>query len=133
MLPLVLLSLGALISWGAWGFVLWRFDPETSRIALLLFYASLGAAFWGTLTTTGMVWRWRMRDRIASRAEIGILARQALLITMFIIAILNLAAQHLLKWWNIIPLVLLTAALEVFFNSLNKRDRHSYASKSITK
>jgi hypothetical protein len=128
MAPLVILSAGTLVAWGAWSFVLVGFSPFTGGyVAQILFHFSLGLALLGTLMTVGMIWHFRRRGMAASKAEVGIIARQAFLIVAFVIVVLNLASARLLRWWNVAPLALLTITLELFFMSLNTR-RRKYAS-----
>ncbi len=55
MLAFILLGIGSLISWAAWVFVLFRFDPLTDGgLAHLMFYLSIGFALLGTLMTVGL-------------------------------------------------------------------------------
>ena len=121
MLPLILLLIGTLVAWGSWGFVLFYFDALTDGwVPHMLFYGSLALSFIGTLMLLGLqLHKWRT-GMMASRFKAGMIARQASLITLFTVVVLNLAAGRLLKWWNIIPLALLVLALELFFSSLHK-------------
>lgn len=127
MLPLVFLAIGTAITWGAWVFIILRFDPFVGGVPVrIMFYASIGLALIGTLLLLGMwLHKWR-HGRVASRPEAGVILREALLFVTFTIVVLNLASYRLLKWWNIMPLVLLTLSVELFFNSLDKKmRRHS--------
>lgn len=122
MLSIILLGSGALFAWGAWVFVLWKFDPQTgSLVGPALFYFSLALALAGTLTLARLLWHHRRAGMSASRLEVGIIVRQALLFALFAVVVLLLAAQRLLKWWNIIPLALLALTIELFFYSLTRR------------
>lgn len=129
MLSIILLSLGAFLAWGAWVFVLLKFDPQAGgAVGPALFYTSLALALTGTLTLARVLWHHRCTGMSASRAEMSIIVRQALLFGLFVIVVLVLAAARLLKWWNIIPLAFLTLAVELFFHSLTRRQT-PYASK----
>lgn len=130
MLPIVLLLIGALTAWGAWGFVLVRFDPLVDGFIVHgLFYLSLALALIGTLTLLGLrIHTWRT-GRMASRSEMGQIVRQGALVTFFVVMILTLAAWRLLRWWNIVPLALLTFTVELFFSSLHKRHNITYVTK----
>src|SRR3989338_346721 len=132
MLPLILLGIGSIVSWGAWIFVMVRFDPFVGKwIAHGLFYASLALALQGTLMLAGMFWYKHKYGRTGRRAEVGIIARQAALFVCFIIVVFILSARDILKWWNIAPLAFLTFTIELFFISLSRKthSNHIYASK----
>lgn len=121
MLPVILLGIGTAIAAGGWFFVLFKFDPFASGIAApLLFYASFAFATLGAVMLGGLgFFRWR-RGRYATRREFGVIARQALLFTLFTAAVLYLASVRLLRWWNIIPLALVIIIAEMFIASLNR-------------
>lgn len=124
MAPLILLTIGSVIAWGAWGFVLVKFDPFINGSLIhLLFYASLSMALLGTLTLIGLFWHKKRVGMPASRGEVGALTRQILLFIIFIVVMLNLAAANLLKWWNLIPLALAVFTVELLFTSLQKHNR----------
>ena len=78
-------------------------------------------ALQGTLTLAGMHWHKRRHGIAASRVEVGMIARQSALISGFLITILLLAARDILRWWNILPLAILTFIFELLFLSLHKR------------
>lgn len=124
MLPIIMLEGGTVAAWIAWIFMLVKFDPNSGGwIAHLLFYAALGLALQGTLTLAGFFWRRRSHGMIASRAQIGMILRQALLVNAFVLACLILAARNLLRVWSVLPLAVLTLVLEAFFISLSRRGR----------
>ena len=126
MVALILLGIGIAIAWGAWGFVLVRFDPFVDGWTTpALFYASLGMALLGTLILVRLLWHQRHTGMTASRAEAGVFTRQAFLFTAFVLVILNLAAVNLLRWWNLIPLALLALTAELLFSSLHQRGRQA--------
>lgn len=112
---------GTVLAWGAWVFVILRFDPALSGwIGHLFFYASLGLAVQGSLMIAGFFWRKKQTGIIASRREIGQIARQAWLGVVFALVSLILASRQLLKWWSVLPLALLIIVIELFFISLQK-------------
>lgn len=121
MTPLIVFAVGTLAAWAAWIFVIVRFDPTVSDfVGHALFYASLGLALQGTLMLAGIFWRKKQQGMIASRTQMGIIGRQALLFNGFVLVSLILASRQLLKWWNIIPLAVLTLTVELFFISIQK-------------
>lgn len=122
MAPLFILGLGTAVAWAAWIFVLLRFDPFVGGGAVKgLFYASLGLALQGLFMILGLLLHQRIHKMAASRQEVGTVARQAFLLVLFVIGMLNLASHELLKWWNVLPLAFFMFMLELFFLSLHKR------------
>ncbi|MDO8505075.1 MAG: hypothetical protein Q7S48_00615 [bacterium] len=121
MAPIIVFAIGTVAAWVAWIFVIVRFDPTSAGfVAHILFYASFALALQGTLMLAGIFWRRRQRGMIASKTEMGIIARQALLFNGFLLISLILASRQLLKWWNVIPLAILTLTIELFFISIQK-------------
>ena len=121
MAPIIVFAIGTGAAWAAWIFVIVRFDPIAAGAgAHMLFYASLALALQGTLMLTGIFLRKRKSGMIASKTEMGIIARQAFLVSGFVLISLILASRQLLKWWNIVPLAILTLTIELFFISLQK-------------
>ncbi len=124
MAAFVTLATGSLVAWGAWGYVLATFDPFTGGwTAKALFYASLGLALLGTLMLCLLFWHFKRTGIVAAKSDLGVMLRQAVLLVGFVIVLLNLAGARLLRWWNILPLILLTVCIELFFHSLY-RPRH---------
>ncbi len=131
MLAFILLGIGSFISWAAWVFVLFRFDPLVDGgLTHLMFYLSIGLALLGTLTIVGLMLHRARTGMIASREDVRRIGRQVMLATLFIIVLLYLAAHHWLTWWNIIPLALATLALELFFNSLHPKRSREYSKRT---
>ena len=121
MTPLIVFGIGTLAAWAAWVFVVLRFDPTAAGlVAHLLFYASLGLALQGTLMLAEIFWKKHQTGMIASRVEMGIIGRQAFLFNGFVLVALLLSSRQLLKWWNVIPLAILTLTIELFFISIEK-------------
>lgn len=126
MASFIVLGIGSLVAWGAWGFVLASFDPLAGGwTAKALFYASLGLALLGTLMLGLLFWHFKRTGIVAAKSDLGVMFRQALLLVGFVIVILNLASARLLRWWNILPLILLTVSIELFFHSSYRPRHHS--------
>lgn len=118
------LIISTLIAWMSLIFALIRFDPFTGGwVVHSIFYAGLALALQGTfmLGCIALYGRAINENITLTRPRISIIARRAFLFTMFIIALLFLAARDILKWWNIIPLAILLPTVELFFISLNKK------------
>lgn len=124
MASFIVLGSGSLVAWGAWAYVLANFDPFVGGwTAKVLFHASLALALLGTLMLGLLFWHFKRTGIVASKNDLGVMFRQALLFAGFVMLILNLAGARLLRWWNILPLILLTVSIELFFHSLY-RPRH---------
>lgn len=126
MTAFITLGTGSLVAWGAWAYVLASFDPLAGGwTAKALFYASLGMALLGTLMLCLLFWHFKRTGMVAAKSDLGVMFRQAFLLVGFVIVILNLAASRLLRWWNILPLILLTVSIELFFHSLYRPQHKS--------
>lgn len=123
MLPLILLGIGTGIAWSAWFFVVLKFDPNLGGIyAHAMFYASTGLALLGSLLLIGLIFhKWR-HGIVASRHKVSVIAREALLIVVFVEILFKLGSARLLKWWNILPLAILMIVVELFFMSMDKKN-----------
>ena len=123
----LLMSIGTLLCWLAWGFVLLYLAPaEAGLSGLLFFYSSLFLAIVGSFSVLGLLIRLRVlkEDEIVFR-HVRRAFRQSVLISGFLILILILQSQHLLAWWNLIILLSLFFFLEgVMFTGrkFNNRD-----------
>ncbi len=124
MVPFKILGIGTLIAWGALGFIVIKFDPRHSGFAVIfLFYVAFSMATSGMVMLLGLKLRQRIRSASVSRQHIGIVGRQAVLFTLFLVLLLILAARRMLLWWNIIPLGLLIIMIELFMMSLTRKER----------
>ncbi|MBI2552589.1 hypothetical protein HYW17_04815 [Candidatus Uhrbacteria bacterium] len=118
----ILIIATTIFTWLLWGFVLIRFEPSAGAPwSLILFYGTLTLALFGTFLNIGMAWNTRNLGRLPLGGETGIIIRHAVLLTLFILVILNLAAIRLLRVWSVIPLALLVILIEFFLDSLIRR------------
>ena len=111
---LVLMSVGALICWLAWFFVLGSLDPsQAGFFGFLFFYASLFLALSGTFSVIGFLIKKIIlkNDQIVFH-HVKNTFRQGILLAMVIILGLILLQVKLLTWWDAILLVMLFAAIE---------------------
>ena len=111
---LVLMSVGALICWLAWFFVLGSLDPsQAGFFGFLFFYASLFLALSGTFSVIGFLIKKIIlkNDQIVFH-HVKNTFRQGVLLAMVIILGLILLQVKLLTWWDAILLVMLFAAIE---------------------
>jgi len=126
-LYLVLMSVGALICWLAWFFVLSSMDPnEAGFFGFLFFYASLFLALAGTFSVIGFLFKKIIlkNDQIVFH-HVKSTFRQGMLVAMVIILGLILLQINLLTWWNGALLILLFAAVEgIIFTNRKYNNRY---------
>lgn len=124
---LVLMSIGALICWLAWFFVLGSVDPTQAGIfGFLFFYASLFLALTGTFSVIGFLVKKIVlkKDQVIFH-HVRSTFRQGMLIALLIIGGLILLQTKLLAWWSAILLILLFTFVEgiIFTNrKYNNKD-----------
>ncbi len=117
---LILMTIGTLLCWVAWIFIIFETSPyDASMLALLFFYFSLFLAIVGTFSVLGFLIRRRIikNDDIVFR-HVRHTFRQSIIIASLIIITLILLSQNLLAWWNAGLLILLFLFIEgvVFTN-----------------
>ena len=113
-LYLILMSIGALICWIAWFFVIGSIEPgHAGFFGFLIFYSSLFLALAGTFSVFGFL----IKKIILKNDEIVFhhvknTFRQGMLVAGIIILGLILLQIKLLTWWNCVLLILLIALIE---------------------
>ncbi len=109
----------AVISWALFGYLLAFVTPPLAEQANVVWYAIFLALFFAVLTTifTPLTYLvgYRFYSLKAHRRDIGRARRQAILISLYIVALLLLAAVGVLNPLNAILLGAATAVLEFFF------------------
>lgn len=127
-LYLILMSIGALVCWLAWFFVLGNVDPTQSGFfGLLFFYTSLFLALTGTFSVVAFL----IKKIILKNDEIVFhhvksTFRQGMLAAGTIILGLILLQMKLLAWWNGILLILLFAVIEGIIFTNRKYSNHDF-------
>jgi len=111
---LVLMSLGTLLCWVIWFFVLFRTDPNTSGVLVFFFfYFSLFLALLGTLSVGGFLSkRLLVKNDEAVFRFVKRTFRQSVVVAIFMICGLFLLQKDLLRWWNAILLFVLLFFVE---------------------
>jgi len=114
------MSIGTLICWGTWAFILFTLDPSSAGFwGIIFFYASLFLALVGTFSVIVFLLRRLIikNDEVIFR-HVKRTFRQSVILSALIIFALFLLQQRLLTWWNSILLVVLFIVLEamVFAN-----------------
>jgi hypothetical protein len=111
---LLLMTVGSLICWGAWLFVINGIDPDQSGVAgFLFFYISLFLSLLGTLSVIGFIIRKGLfkSDHIVFH-HVKNTFRQGLIFSLAIIIAMILLQFNLLAWWIGILLVAMLFVVE---------------------
>lgn len=101
-LYLTLMSIGTILCWVAWFFVITNTSPiESGLMGLFFFYFSLFLAVVGTFSVIGFLIRKIIikNDEVIFR-HVRHTFRQSILLGLLIVFILILLSQNLLFWWN---------------------------------
>jgi hypothetical protein len=118
---LFLIVIGTIIAWTTWVMIIFNFDPTQGGIlSFLLFYLSTFLAFSGLLFL--IIYKIRSRfgkdQLLFYRLQASV--RQAILFTILLSVWAVLQSQKLLRWWNLLILIIILALIEFFFLSLSK-------------
>lgn len=111
---LALMSIGTLLCWVAWFFVITNTAPEEAGgMGMIFFYSSLFMALIGTVSVIGFTIRKKLvkNEDIVLR-HVSHTFRQSVFIAGLAVITLYLKAHDLLSWWNLVLLVVLFAVLE---------------------
>ena len=117
---LILMSIGTLLCWVSWVFVLMKVSPvDGGFIGLFSFYLSLFLSIVGSFSVLGfLVRRAILKDDEVVFRHVRHTFRQSIFIACIIIIVLLLLSKNLLFWWNAIILVVFFVFIEtVLFTS----------------
>ncbi len=110
------MTIGTVLCWGGWLWVLFFVNPyEADRWGLLFFYSSLFLALVGTISIIGFVVRFLIIKHEFAYKQVKRALRQGIMLAALVVVSLYLQSQNLLVWWNLILLVLLVMGIEYFF------------------
>lgn len=117
---LVVFGLGSGFSWTAFFLVLFTVPPDgAGTLGEAFFFGSLFMALTGTFTLLGVLGRIR-RSRLLPALHLTPAFRQSVLTSLAVVGLLVLQRFRILRWWNMLLLVVLVAGLDLFFA---RRDR----------
>lgn len=123
---LIIMTIGALICWLAWFFVVGSIDPSSAgTIGFIFFYASLFLALTGSFAIIGFL----IRKKIVKNDDVVFhhvkhTFRQGIIIAATLIIALMLLQANLLAWWNAILLLFLFFIMEsIIFTSRKYSNR----------
>lgn len=113
---LIIFSIGTALAWGAWTLILTTVPPRSSgALGEAFFFGSLFLAVTGTLTILGVLGRARTSSTLPS-AHVGSAFRQGVLMAIAVVGALLLQRFQVLRWWNILLLVLILVGLDLAFS-----------------
>ncbi len=120
----LILGLGTMLCWLAWGAVLMFMTPQSGGLlALLLFYFSLILALLGTFSFIGYLIRILLNKDDLPYKHVKVASRQAVLFTILLVVALLLQSQRFLTWWNLTVLIVLLGFVELFSISYQKYNK----------
>lgn len=116
---LIFMSLSTVAAWIAWVVVINGIDPtRAGAFGLILFYITLGIAFFGSLSIFGVIIRlWLHKNEIVSRLTLRS-SRQAFILASIFILALILFSNGLLMWWSMLLIVMIGALSELFLSKI---------------
>lgn len=118
---LTVMIIATLLCWGAFGFIIWTINPNTTNIlGFLLFYISLFLSMIGTSAIVGFLIRFIGQRRTLAFYLVKDAFRQSFLFSFFVVAILLLLANKLFNWVNLGLLMLSLSVFEFFLISYRK-------------
>jgi hypothetical protein len=111
---LVVFGLGSGLAWAAFLLILFTVPPETAGgIGEGFFFGSLFVALTGTLTMLGALGRARA-STVLPVLHLGPAFRQGALLATATAGLLTLQRFRLLRWWNVLAVVAVLVALDIF-------------------
>ena len=114
---LIPIVIGTLLSIAALASVIWSVDPFTSGIlGHFFFYFTLFLSLCGLITIGGISLRKRFTPGMYTE-QLRVSARQAVLLSILILAFLVLQVFGLLLWWVGLTLILFIITVEIFLNA----------------
>jgi hypothetical protein len=114
---LIVLAVCTVLCWCSFVFILLFLSPAAGWFVILFFYLSLGFSLIGTFSILGFLIRSTFKKEELAHQQINIVSRQALILSVLIIAILILQSQRYLKWWVLLILVLMTSVAGLFLTT----------------
>jgi len=111
------MTFATLLSWGAWGFVMWNTNPFEAGISgFSIYYLTMLMGLIGLITIVGLSYRALVlgRREIISR-EVRISFRHGVALGLLGVVALILSSQNYLKWWLVALMIAGMAIVEYFF------------------
>jgi len=129
----VFVFLGTIISWLSLVMMIFYFNPaETGFLGFSLFYLGLFLALSGLIFIVSDKFKKKIFKKQLLFNRLRVSLRHAILFTVLILSWLFMRSTDLLRWWNLLLLVLILAALEFFFMSYQKQGKNNYERETST-
>lgn len=125
---LIFMTLGSVLCWVAWFFLIWTVDPtDSGPISFIFFYLSFALAIIGTVSVLGfLVRRLVVKNDDVMFRHVKRTFRQSLFVAVWALSILVLSAYRLMAWWSAIPLTLLFIMMELIIFTKRKYSNLDY-------
>lgn len=122
---LLLMLIGTVMCWGAVALIMTMIDPTESQATIFaLFYFSLFFSLTGTFSILGFLSRIGiLSKRYNLSRQVAVSFRQAVILSLLLVAGLFLQGRGLLDWWNAILMAAALSMVESFFLSLSARQK----------
>jgi hypothetical protein len=110
------IGLSTILSFAAFGSVLWSIDPfTTSWIGHLFFYLTLFLSLAGLFTFVGVLFRKKFAPGMFTE-QLRISIRQGILLALLMIGLLLFQVFNVLFWWVGLTFILFIITVEIFLN-----------------
>lgn len=120
----LLIGAGTILAWFSWLLVFFNLNPdEAGWLGVGLFYISLLLSFIGTFFFIGKFLRHKLWSKQLANERISNAIRQAALFGLLLLGWLALNSQRLANLVNLLLLLFIATALELFFISRHKHPR----------
>lgn len=112
---LAVFGLGSGFAWTAFALILLTVPPDgAGTLGEAFFFGSLFVALTGTFTILGVLGRVR-RSTLLPLLHITPAFRQGVLLALAAVGLLALQRFRVLRWWNMLLLVVVVVGLDLFF------------------
>jgi hypothetical protein len=125
---LILILVGTVLAWASWLIALFKIDPIGSgALGIGLFVILFLLGLFGVFFFAGFGVRRLLFRRQTLFSKLNTSLRQGGFFTALVALWAILQSQRLVRWWNLVLLVLLFATLEFFFvSSRHHAETHAY-------
>lgn len=119
---LAVFGIGTAFAWAAFLLIFFTVPPDTAGIlGEAFFFSALLLALIGTLTMLGILGRWRMSSLLPA-LHIGPAFRQGALLSVAAVSLLLLQRFRILRWWNILLLVVVLVGIDFLLARREPKD-----------
>ncbi len=110
-----IMVIATILAWVSWAVVITQINPEIALWdGFALFYATLFLALIGSFALIGLAIRMHTQAQHLPYYLVLLSFRQGVFFALLAIGSLILQSKHLLRWWNVLLLVVLLTVFEYF-------------------